>query len=153
MTAPLFRRATRADLERIVELLADDSVNGWRENAATPLAAAYERAFAAIDADTAHLLVVGEMDGAIVATGQITFVPNLTQQGGARAIVEGVRVASRLRSRGVGELLIAHLCEEARARGCVCVQLTTSHPRSAAQRFYARIGFSPSHVGFKKNLV
>ncbi len=152
MSDVVFRRARRADLERIVDLLADDAVNGWRERPGAPLAPSYVRAFEAIDADANNLLVVGEMDGEIVATGQVTFIPGLTQQGGARAIVEGVRVAARLRSRGVGEKLIDHLGAAARARGCVCVQLTTSKPRVDAQRFYTRIGFSDSHVGFKRDL-
>lgn len=153
MSAIVFRRARRADLESIVDLLADDAVNGWRENATRPLAQRYISAFEAIEADVDTLLVVGENDGAIVATAQITFIANLIQQGGARAIIEGVRVASNLRSQGVGESLIAYLVAAAEARGCVCVQLTTSAPRVDAQRFYERIGFVRSHVGFKKDLV
>lgn len=105
----VFRQARRADLPAIVGLLADDAVNGHRERPGEPLAQGYVDAFETIMADDANALVVGELDGEIVATGQITFIPYLTQQGGRRAIIEGVRVTSRLRSHGIGEKLIAHL--------------------------------------------
>lgn len=148
----VFRKASRADLRAIVELLADDAVNGHRERTGEPLAQSYCDAFEAIIADDAHVLVVGEQAGAIVATAQITFIPYLTQQGGKCAIIEAVRVASQSRSRGIGEKLMAHLTALAEARGCVSVGLTTSTPRVDAQRFYARIGFKDSHIGFKRDL-
>jgi ribosomal protein S18 acetylase RimI-like enzyme len=113
---------------------------------------AYVDAFEAIVADELNALVVGEHDGTIVATGQITFIQYLTQQGGKCAIIEDVRVASRLRSHGIGEKLIAHLTALAAARGCVSVQLTTSKSRVDAQRFYSRIGFKDSHIGFKRDI-
>ena len=148
----LFRRAMRADLPAIVTLLADDSVNGHREKPGEPLVEGYARAFEAIDADPNNVLIVGESAGALVATAQITFIPNLTQQGGMRAIVEGVRVSSACRSQGIGEKLMAYMTELARARGCVYVQLTTSKARVDAHRFYDRIGFVHSHLGFKRDL-
>lgn len=148
----VFRKAHRADLSAIVELLADDPINGYRERTGEPPLQAYLDAFDAISADDAHVLVVGEHDGAIVATAQVTFIPYLTQQGATCAIIEAVRVASRLRSHGIGEKLMAHLTALAEARGCVSVQLVTSRPRVDAQRFYARIGFKDSHIGFKRDL-
>jgi hypothetical protein len=47
---------------------------------------------------------------------------------------------------------MAYLTALAEARGCVSVGLTTSSPRVDAQRFYARIGFKDSHIGFKRDL-
>jgi ribosomal protein S18 acetylase RimI-like enzyme len=147
-----FRRAVREDLPAIVALLADDDINGFRERAGEPLAEGYVTAFDALDGDPNNILIVGERDGAIVATAQLTFIPTLTQQGATRAIIESVRVASGVRSQGVGEQLIAHLTDIARERNCPAVQLTTSKPRTAAQRFYARIGFAHSHFGYKREL-
>ena len=106
---PVFRKARRADLPAIVELLADDPINGHRERPGEPLVQGYFDAFEAITRDDANVLVVGEQNGAIIATAQITFIPYLTQQGGKSAIIEAVRVASRLRSHGIGEKLMAHL--------------------------------------------
>ena len=112
----------------------------------------YVAAFEAIEADPNHVLVAGELDGRIVATAQISFVPTLAQRGATRAIVESVRVSSDLRSQGVGEALLRHMEGLARARGCPAVQLTTSHARVDAHRFYERIGYRHHHKGFKREL-
>ena len=37
-------------------------------------------------------------------------------------------------------------------KGCTMVQLTTNAARQDAQRFYQKLGFTASHVGFKINL-
>jgi GNAT superfamily N-acetyltransferase len=39
--------------------------------------------------------------------------------------------------------------DEARRRGCALVQLTSDKARADAHRFYERLGFEASHVGFK----
>jgi GNAT superfamily N-acetyltransferase len=38
---------------------------------------------------------------------------------------------------------------ECRARGCRLVQLTTDKTRTDAHRFYERLGFVGSHLGYK----
>ena len=40
----------------------------------------------------------------------------------------------------------------ARAAGCGQMQLTTNRTRTDAHRFYDRLGFTPSHIGYKKTL-
>jgi len=42
--------------------------------------------------------------------------------------------------------------QRARELGCYRVQLTSNMARPAAHRFYERLGFEPSHRGFKLNL-
>lgn len=147
-----FRSARREDLPAIVALLADDDVNGHRERPGEPLARGYLAAFAAIVGDANNALFVGEQDGAVVATAQVTLVPTLVAQGATRAIVEGVRVSSKLRSQGIGEKLLAFCEEFAREHGCKTLQLTTSMARVHAHRFYDRIGYEHSHKGFKRAL-
>lgn len=147
-----FRPARREDLPAVVALLADDDVNGHREAITDPLAAGYIKAFNAIEADADNLLFVGEQDGVVVATAQLTFVPTLVAQGATRAIVEGVRVSSKLRSLGIGEKLLAFCEDVSRERGCRTLQLTTSMARVNAHRFYDRIGYEHSHKGFKRAL-
>jgi GNAT superfamily N-acetyltransferase len=149
----MIRRATREDLPAIVRLLADDPLGAQRERAEEPLPAAYLAAFAQIDADPRHELVVGEHEGVVVATLQLTLLPSLSFQGGLRAQIESVRVASNLRGRGLGQTLFTWAIARAREEGCVVVQLTTNASRADAQRFYARLGFTPSHVGMKLNLA
>ncbi|MBM7808156.1 GNAT superfamily N-acetyltransferase [Geodermatophilus bullaregiensis] len=157
MTAPLarltgpadgvvLRRATAADLPTIVALLADDPLGATREAADL---APYEAAFAAVDADPAHVLVVADDGGTVVGTLQLSFVPGLSRRGALRAQVEGVRVAAAARGRGLGAALLRWTVEEARRRGAALVQLTTDKRRPDAHRFYERLGFTASHEGMK----
>jgi GNAT superfamily N-acetyltransferase len=54
-----------------------------------------------------------------------------------------------LRNRGLGAQLIDWIVAEARRRGCARVELTSNAQRVDARRFYERLGFTGSHVGFK----
>ena len=144
------RRARRGDLPRILALLADDQLGAVRESADDP--APYERAFDAIDADPAHLLVVGELNGEVVATFQVSCIPGLSRKGSWRSQIEAVRVSGELRGQGVGALMIQWAIDQARERGCSLVQLTTDKSRVAAHRFYERLGFVASHEGMKLKL-
>ena len=55
-------------------------------------------------------------------------------------------------AEGSGAMLVADAVDRARSRGCYRVQLTSNLARSDAHRFYERLGFVPSHVGFKLRL-
>jgi GNAT superfamily N-acetyltransferase len=150
---PTFRRARRPDLRAIVELLADDALGGSRERVGPgPLPASYAAAFDAIDADDRELLVVADLDGEVVGTLQLSFLPSLTYGGAERAQVEAVRVATRLRGQGVGRRMLEWAVDVARDRGCRIVQLTTDKRREDAARFYESIGFVASHEGMKLHL-
>lgn len=148
-----FREAVREDLPAIVRLLADDPLGSTRESPGDELPEAYWRAFEAIDSDPNNAIIVAEIDGEIAATLQLTYIPSLTYVGGERAQIEGVRVASEYRGRGVGQALIQWVIEQARARGCRVVQLTTDRQRPNAIRFYQKMGFRPSHMGMKYPLI
>ena len=147
------RHATAADLPAIVRLLADDSLGAGRERAEDM--EPYRRAFEAIDADPSHLLIVGELmpaggaAGRVVATFQLSFLPGLSRQGAWRSQVEGVRVADSLRGQGLGNVMVHWAIDESRRRGCALMQLTTHKTRTAAHRFYERLGFEASHEGMK----
>lgn len=147
-----FRLAREDDLPELVRMLADDPLGARREVFSDPLAAGYTDAFAAIDADPANELIVAIRDGAPVGMLQITFVPSLTYQGGSRALIEGVRVASGARSLGIGGAMLQWAIARARQRGCMMVQLTTDKAREDALRFYEKLGFVPSHHGMKLRL-
>ena len=149
MTEAIFRPARRADVPAIVALLADDPIGAGRETVAEEVDAAYWRAFDAIDADPRNTLIVAEVLGTVVGTMQLTFVPSLTRRGGERAEIEGVRVAAAQRGAGLGRRMIAWAVDEARARGCALVQLTTDKRRVDAHRFYESLGFAATHEGMK----
>ena len=145
----LFRAATDDDLLAIVRLQAEDTVPPGRELTAEPLDPRYVRAFGAIARDPNQLLVVAEDAGEVVGTLQLTFIPGVAFRGAWRGQIESVRVASRLRNRGIGEALIRWAVERCRDRGCRMVQLTSTNSRTAAHRFYERLGFAGTHTGFK----
>jgi GNAT superfamily N-acetyltransferase len=143
----LVREAVPADLGAIVALQREDVIREVHEDD-VPVSA-YRAAFDEITDDPRQQLLVGEVDGEVVATAQVTWVRRLTYVGGEMGIVESVRVRSDLRGRGLGEQLMRHVLDLARGRGAVRVELTTNAQRTAARRFYDRLGFTASHVGMK----
>jgi GNAT superfamily N-acetyltransferase len=148
-----FREATADDLAEIVRLLADDPLGATRETPGEEIPEAYFTAFAAIEKDPNNAVIVAELGGRIAGTLQLTFIPGLTYTGGERAQIEGVRVAAEARGHGVGQAIIGWAIEQARARGCRVVQLTTDRQRPDAIRFYQKMGFRPSHMGMKYPLT
>ena len=149
-----FRRATQEDLPAIVKLLADDPLGATREKYSIPLPQSYYDAYAAIERDENNELVVVEgSERQILGVLQMTFIPSITYQGGWRALIEGVRVASSARSSGIGTQLFRWAIERATARGCHILQLTSDKTRPDAIRFYESLGFVASHEGMKLNLV
>lgn len=142
------RRAVRADLPRLLELLADDDLGRNREGVGStdPV---YAQAFEAIDRDPNQLLLLAELDGRVIGMLQLSFIPGLSRRGATRANIEAVRVDSAQRSRGIGRWLIAQALDEARRRGCKMAQLTSDKRRTQAHAFYGRLGFAASHEGFK----
>ena len=145
----LWRPATRADVAAVVALLVDDALGATREGVDLP---GYLAAFDAMQAEGNNHLIVAEARGRIVATYQITFVSGLSLRAARRAQIESVRVASDSRGLGIGAALMADAETRARAAGCRLMQLTTNRTRSRAQAFYERLGFTASHIGFKRDL-
>ncbi len=147
MTDVEIRRATATDVPAIVALLADDPLGATRENPDDMTE--YLRAFRDIDADPHQTLVVAEREGEVVGTLQLTIIPGLSRQGTTRALIEAVRVRSDQRGVGLGAHLMQWAVDEARRRGCRMVQLTSDRSRVDAHRFYHRLGFQDTHLGFK----
>jgi GNAT superfamily N-acetyltransferase len=146
----LLRSAKEADVPAVVGLLAADQLGETRDGVRDKAdLAAYVAAFRRIDADPAHLLVVAERDGQIVGTFQLSFLPGLARRGALRAQIEAVRVAADQRGSGLGAAMMRWAIDEARRRGCALVQLTSDKKRTGAHRFYADLGFVPSHEGMK----
>ena len=142
------RRARRDDVGVIATMLADDPLGRARERLEHPLPQSYLHAFEALaKAPHVQLVVAEDGEGAVVGCLQLCILPGLSSQGASRGLIEDVRVATHCRSRGIGERLVRWAIAEARARGCRLVELFTHNTRVDAQRFYARLGFQPSHVG------
>lgn len=147
-----FRRATRADLPIIIQMIADDQIGRKREDDSIPLNPAYLAAFAAIEQDPNQFLAVAERDGQVIGCLQLTFIPGISRLGMWRGNIESVRVAKHLRGQGIGRAFFLWAIETCRARGCKLVQLTMDKSRTDASRFYQSLGFTPSHEGMKLSL-
>ena len=152
MDAISVRRARESDLPAIVAMLADDELGSAREDAGLPLAKAYLDAFAAIDADPNQLLAVMTDGDEVVGTLQISFLARLSLRGARRGQIEAVRIAAHRRNERLGQRLFDWAIDKCRERGCRVVQLTTNKSRLDAHRFYERLGFKPSHIGYKLEL-
>jgi GNAT superfamily N-acetyltransferase len=148
----VLRRAVTGDVPALVGLLAHDLLGQSRESPAAADLAPYLEAFALVDADPAHLLVVAENAGEVVGTLQLSVIPGLARRGSLRAQVEAVHVRDGHRGHGLGAAMVRWAVDEARRRGCALVQLTSDKQRTDAHRFYERLGFHATHEGFKLQL-
>ncbi|NEA18566.1 GNAT family N-acetyltransferase [Streptomyces halstedii] len=141
------RPAALTDLPAVVAMLADDPLGAERESPDD--LAPYRSAFRRLSDDPNQHLVVAVRDARVVGTLQLTIVPGLSRRGATRSIIEGVRIHVDERGTGLGTQLIQWAVDESRRQGCRLVQLTSDASRTDAHRFYERLGFSASHVGFK----
>ena len=146
----IIRPATAEDVPAIVAMLADDVLGSTREDPNDM--APYLAAFAVADEDPFQHIVVAERGGRVVGTLQLTVIHGLSLKAATRGQVEGVRVHADERGTGLGTTLMEWAEERARELGCTLIQLTSNGTRTDAHRFYERLGYAGSHVGFKKNL-
>ena len=144
-----FRDATPDDLGFIVRLIVDDNVIPTNDRPDEPSHPRYLAAFEAIAGDPNQRLVIAEFEGQRVGTQQLTFIPGIARFGESRCLIEAVHIVPTHRNLGLGGEMIGWAIEQARARRCGLVQLTSNKQRLDAHRFYERLGFKKSHEGFK----
>lgn len=150
------RRARASDIEPLVALLADDPISAARGDSADETDTnAYATALEAVLAAPGNDLVVADdADGRLVGTLQLTLIPGMARRGATRLLVEAVRVSSTVRSGGIGTALMQWVMRDAASEtGATLVQLTSDAARVDAHRFYTRLGFTDSHVGFKYSVA
>ena len=143
------RDATAGDLPRIVELLAQLSLDEPREELGPPLPEAYGKGFQQIERDPKQRLLLVQAQGEVAGAVVLIIVPNLSHRGRPYAIVENMVVDAAARGDGHGELLLRYAIEEARRAGCYKLSLTSNKRRKDAHRFYERLGFEATHEGFR----
>jgi GNAT superfamily N-acetyltransferase len=145
-----FRKATRNDLAKIVEMIADDELGKTRENYQIPLPTKYLIAFENIDTDQSQELIVVENENSeIIGTLQISFIQYLTYSGGIRAQIEAVRIRKDQRGLGIGKTMFEWAISRAKERNAHLLQLTTDKKRPKAIKFYEELGFKATHEGMK----
>ncbi|MER5909763.1 GNAT family N-acetyltransferase [Streptomyces sp. NPDC001982] len=144
------RAAVADDIPAIVGMLANDPLGVRRESPddLTPYLTALKR----LEADPNQHLVVAVRESRVIGTLQLTIIPGLSRRGATRSIIEAVRIHADERGSGLGTRLIEWAIDESRRLDCQLVQLTSDTSRTDAHRFYERLGFTASHVGFKLQL-
>jgi GNAT superfamily N-acetyltransferase len=141
------REAGEADLETVLALLRQDAIREINEP--VEITEGQRAALREIIAAPHQHVLVGEIDGIVVATCQVAYLRRLIYDGSLICNVESVRVSADARGKGLGAELMEYVCAEARRRRCARIELTTNRRRDRARRFYERLGFVPSHVGMK----
>jgi len=152
MTTLVIREAREADLPALVALFAADPLGGHGDTRDPSAFPAYLAAFKAIAASPDQTLCVAELNGEVVGTFQTMITTTLTGRGSSSMIIEAVQTRDDMRGQGIGAQMIEYCIADARQRGVRLVQLTSNAARKDAHRFYERLGFKPSHLGFKMAL-
>lgn len=148
----LIREARESDLPSLIALFAADVMGGHGDTTDPSAYDDYLRAFRAIAASPDQTLYVAELAGEVVGTFQTMVMTSLNARGSSVMIIEAVQTRGDLRGQGIGAQMINFCIAEAKGRGMRLVQLTSNAVRKAAHRFYERLGFKPSHLGFKMAL-
>lgn len=149
MSDLIIRPAQASDLPIILSLIDGGAAAPSQLTPSDPSDPEYLRAFKSIETDANNTLVVGEIDGEVVCTTQLTFIPGISRKGAWRAMCESVHVRADQRGKGTGGKLMRWAIAQSRERGCNIIQLTSDKRRSNAHRFYENLGFTRSHEGFK----
>lgn len=149
MTQLGFRDATATDIPTILQLSHAGAAKANRYPELDLSDPAYLQAFKDIDADPNHRLIVAERNGEIIGTMQISYLPGLPDQGRYRGQLENIHVRADQRGQGTGGKMIEWAIARCRERNCWVVQLTSNKVREEAHNFYGKLGFVPTHEGFK----
>lgn len=142
------RHATEADLPALIELIRQLNAPG-----AAQTEASISTAFRAIGETPNHHVFVTEVDGAVVGTYALIVIQQLSHTGGRSAIVEDVVVRSDQQGRGIGQAMMQHAADQARAHSCYKIVLSSGKARQAAHAFYRKLGFQDHGSSFLLPLV
>lgn len=145
----LIRKAKITDLNEIIFLLNDDNLGSERESLSKKYRQRYRNVFSEIVESKYFDIFVMENNNEIIGFYQIMVLPHISFKGGKRIQIESVRIRSDSRGRGNGTLLMKHAIEIGRHNECSVVQLTSNKERKETKNFYLKLGFTPTHDGYK----
>jgi len=94
------------------------------------------------DASRGSVYVARE-EGRVIAMATLLYTVS-TAEGGRAALFEDLVVRPEYRGRGIGQALVAHVIEQARADGVLRLTLLTDGDNERAQSLYRKLGFTPS---------
>jgi len=148
----VFRNARREDLAAIIGLHEADLLGGHGDVWSDENRPRYEAAFEALLTDDREHIFIAELDGVVIGSMIATLLVELTGRAKPHVLFRSIQIAESHRSQGIGALMMEHAEADARHWGASVAELTSSTKRANAHRFYARLGYIQSHLGFKKRL-
>ena len=146
------RAAQMSDLRAIIALHEADVLGGHGDAWTEENRPAYQRAMEALLDDPREYVLVVEHNGVLVGSMIATMLVELSGRARPHVLFRSIQVDAQYRGRGIGAAMMAHAEEAARQRGATVAELTSSRKRADAHRFYDRLGYAQSHLGFKKKL-
>lgn len=147
-----FRAARISDLPAIIALHEADELGGHGDAWTEENRPAYQRAMEALLDDPREYVLVVEHKGVLVGSMIATLLVELSGRARPHVVFRSIQIDARYRGRGIGAAMMAHAEDDARRRGASVAELTSSRKRTDAHRFYDRLGYAQSHLGFKKKL-
>jgi GNAT superfamily N-acetyltransferase len=90
--------------------------------------------------DPVNRLIGADDDGELIGVAALGVLPGLEVTGRTGRVLALV-VDERYRSRGVGQTLVKAAEEQAKADGCVKMEITSSRYRTRTHEFYQQLGY------------
>ncbi|MGZ3775627.1 MAG: GNAT family N-acetyltransferase [Pseudobdellovibrionaceae bacterium] len=104
---------------------------------------------ASISNDEFNALLVGEVEGQVVATAFMTICRDVMYGDQPFAVVENVVVASSMRGSGIGTKMMDWIKVRSKSFRCTKIMLLSSSKRLEAHRFFEQCGYlSDAKRGF-----
>ena len=103
-----------------------------------------------IDADHCDIVIAKE-DNKIIGSAFLFYMP-IPAHGKPYALLEGMVVDKKFRTKGVGSTLIQKAIEVARQKHCYKMIFTSGFDRKEIHKFYEKFGFAKWGVEFRMDL-
>ena len=91
-------------------------------------------------------------DGHLVGSFSLLVFGGPSHDGVPQALLDGVVIARAVRAMGLGQAMMEHAFNLARAAGCYKMSLSSSLKRQDAHRFYTQLGFDQHGISFSVTL-
>lgn len=97
------------------------------------------------------VIVVGELDGEVVATCQLIVYDNLIRSPQRKAVIDSVVVDEPHRNHRIGTAMIKWSLNELKRRGCAIIYVSSASIRDVAPKLYKSAGFETFGTSFYVN--
>jgi GNAT superfamily N-acetyltransferase len=142
----VIRLAEPGDVDALLHLYAQLILN------VRPTARDVAKALVRISAEPDRsVIVVGELDGEVVATCQLIVYDNLIRSPQRKAVIDSVVVDEPHRNHRIGTTMIKWSLAELKRRGCAIIYVSSASIRDVAPKLYKSSGFETFGTAFYVN--